>query len=171
MKSEDRNGSDTHTLGLTRRDFLGVVAAAALAATGPEFAFAASPAKSDPTETALREGWLIQSSAEVRDKGGVISTADYSAKNWYSVSVPTTVLAGLVANGEYPDIFVGDNLSRVPTHRFAASWWYRTEFGWPAGSLQTWLYFKGINYRTTSGLMGSRLPRRTGSSELIAILN
>ncbi len=133
------------------------MAAAALAASGSQSLGALPASEAMPGETLLSDGWLIQSSKEAGDGGGAISRSDYSPKNWYSVSVPCTVLAGLVANGEYPDIFVGENLSKVPTDRFAAAWWYRREFDLPARASQAWLYFKGINYRANIWLNGKQI--------------
>jgi exo-1,4-beta-D-glucosaminidase len=101
----------------------------------------------------------MQSSAVVHDKGDALSQPGYAAKSWYTISVPSTVLAGLVANGEYPDVFVGDNLSKVPTDRVAVSWWYRRELTLPAllPDQQAWLYFKGINYRANIWLNGKQI--------------
>ena len=62
----------------------------------------------------LSAGWRIQSSAKVPQAGLAISTAGFAADEWYAVTVPTTVLAGLVANGVYPDPYVGDNLKIPP---------------------------------------------------------
>ena len=79
--------------------------------------------------------------------------------DWYSVSVPSTVLAGLVASGEYSNLFYADNLNRVPKDRFTVSWWYQKQFDSPAAgeAAQTWLYFKGINYRANIWLNGKKI--------------
>jgi exo-1,4-beta-D-glucosaminidase len=158
---EDSKANKGSADGLSRREFLSVMAAAALAAAGPQLGIAAATLPAEPATTPFKDGWLIQSSAEIHDPGAAISTTNYSPQNWYSVSVPSTVLAGLVANGEYPDIFVGDNLSKVPTRRFASSWWYRKEFtvdgGPQVSGPQVWLYFKGINYRANIWLNGKQI--------------
>jgi exo-1,4-beta-D-glucosaminidase len=149
---------------LSRREFLGAVAATALAAShagilrGDDAAPVASH-MSHSGSTLLSDGWAMQSSAIVNDKGEAISISGYGTQRWYPVSVPCTVLAGLVANGEYPDIFVGDNLSKVPTDRFTVSWWYRKEFVLPqaAPGRKIWLYLKGINYRGNVWLNGKMI--------------
>jgi len=38
----------------------------------------------------------------------------FATAGWYPITVPSTVLAGLVANQVYPDPFVGDNMTRIP---------------------------------------------------------
>src|SRR5207244_11047160 len=44
----------------------------------------------------LRDGWTLQSSAKLEQKGEVISTPHFQAKSWYTVTVPTTVEAAPV---------------------------------------------------------------------------
>ena len=89
----------------------------------------------------LRDHWSIQSSANLTDDGKVISQPGYAAKDWYSTSVPSTVLAALVANKVYPDLYYGNNYMELPGVRrwdepegnpFESSWWYRTEFDLPS---------------------------------------
>ena len=153
VNKSDEPSSD----GLSRREFLGVMAAAALAAANPPLACAAEQQRG---AVLLSDGWSIQSSAVVGANGQSISRGQYSPRNWYSVTVPCTALGGLVANGEYPDIFVGENLSKVPESRFAGSWWYRKEFTIQANDAngsQTRLYFKGINYRANIWLNGKQI--------------
>jgi exo-1,4-beta-D-glucosaminidase len=156
---------------ISRRTFLGVVGATAalamthansrglLAAEQP----ATSPAR--PGTTRLSDGWRMQSSELIKETGDHLSTRDYAPTNWYPVTVPSTVLAGLVAAGEYPDLFHADNLKRVPIGRFRTSWWYRTEFTLPPGDAgrQVWLHFKGINYRANIWLNGKQIADSTGA--------
>jgi len=98
----------------------------------------------------------MQSSSQVKEGGEQLSQPGYSPDKWYPISVPSTVLAGLVASGEYPDLFHGDNLKQVPKERFSAPWWYRKEFSLSPESAgrQIWLWFKGINYRANLWLNG-----------------
>ncbi|HEY1262750.1 MAG TPA: hypothetical protein VGF06_04450, partial [Terriglobales bacterium] len=49
----------------------------------------------------LRDGWSLQSSCKVEAKGETISTPAYQPKGWYTVSVPTTVVAALVKQKVY----------------------------------------------------------------------
>src|SRR5664280_1314351 len=107
----------------------------------------------------LHEHWYIQSSANLTDNGKVISLPGYVAKEWYPTTVPTTVLAALVANKVYPDPYYGNNYLELPGiipypkrempdgSPFKVAWWYRTEFKIPADykKMHTWLQFHSIN--------------------------
>jgi exo-1,4-beta-D-glucosaminidase len=119
----------------------------------------------------LREDWHIQSSAEVKDKGEVISTVGFSARGWYPTCVPATVLAALVENKAYPDPYYGENLKSIPGYvegrwlvmpedsPFYPSWWYRTEFRLPADykGKNIFLHLDGINYRANIWLNGRKI--------------
>jgi exo-1,4-beta-D-glucosaminidase len=77
--------------------------------------------------------WQIQSSAKAQESGAEISSAGFSTKGWYPVSGRATVMAGLMENGKYKDVFHDDNLRAVEVpnaghHRFVIPWWYRTQF-------------------------------------------
>ena len=76
----------------------------------------------------LGDGWHIQSSARCGEKGEKISAPGFEPKGWYPASVPTTVLAALVKNGGYKNIYFARNLEKIPSDQFKNSWWYRKEF-------------------------------------------
>ena len=44
----------------------------------------------------LRDGWKMQSATRVTDAGVILSGPGYKTSDWYSVSVPTTVIAGFM---------------------------------------------------------------------------
>ena len=50
----------------------------------------------DASSLRLKEGWALQSSCKVEEKGEVVSSSKFVPKGWYTVSVPTTVVAALV---------------------------------------------------------------------------
>ena len=128
------------------------------------------------TRLPLREGWTLQTSAKVDAKGEAVSTAQFSPKGWYDVTVPTTVVAALVKDKTLPDPFpemnlrsfpginypVGGNFSNIPMapdSPYAVSWWYRKSFAIP-GSYKgktIWLKFDGINYRANIFLNGKQI--------------
>ncbi len=106
--------------------------------------------------TYLREGWQIQSSCRVGEKGETISTIAFKPQGWIPATVPTTVLAAQIKAGVFDSVFdaknkdpyFGMNLRQVPgttypigkmfanlpmpvDSPYACSWWYRTEFGRP----------------------------------------
>jgi len=115
--------------------------------------------------------FLMQSSAVVGEGGDSLSLVRYRAANyWFPVTVPCTVLTGLVANKVYPDPYIGMNNMLIPDasdtfnqkyhleqysylpgepNPWKKPYWYRTSFLVPAGDRGRHfeLIFKGINYR------------------------
>ena len=104
----------------------------------------------------LKDGWSTEASAKVNATGAEISLSGFDVSGWYSTTVPSTVMASLIANGEYKDIFMGDNISRVDTARFSGSWWYRNEFELERKA-NTELIFEGINYRANIWINGKQV--------------
>ena len=59
--------------------------------------------------------FLLQSSEIVTNNGADLSTANYQPKEkWFTVTVPSTVLTGLVANKVYPNPYEGLNNMLIP---------------------------------------------------------
>jgi exo-1,4-beta-D-glucosaminidase len=129
-----------------------------------------------PAKIFLREHWAIQSSAQVKEKGDVLSQTLFKPRNWYPARVPSTVVGTLVDDQVYPDPFVGMNLRLIPGCSYAiganfslrpmpedspfrVSWWYRTEFRVPAGyrGRNIWLHFDGVNFRANIWLNGQQI--------------
>jgi len=127
---------------------------------------------------ALTDGWMLQSSAKVEQKGEEISTPGFQPKSWYAASVPTIVVAALVKEKIYPDPGFGMNLRQYPgvsypigsnfsnlpmpaDSPFAVPWWYRKQFVLPAGykGQTVWLNFRGINYRANIWLNGKQIAK------------
>lgn len=112
-----------------------------------------------PFETALDDGWHIRSSAEVSEEGESLSRSGYDVQNWYPTTVPSTVLAALVKNRIYGDVFFGKNLENVPAEPFKNSWWYRKEFA--LENIEAFsharLILEGINYRANIWLNGNKI--------------
>src|SRR5438309_10406517 len=57
----------------------------------------------------LDSGWQLQSSAKATQAGSSISTTSFSPAGWYPVTVPSTVIGGLIQNGVYQDPFYSKN--------------------------------------------------------------
>ncbi len=131
----------------------------------------------------LRDGWQVQSSAQIKEKGEVVSTTKFSPQGWYRTAIPATVLTVLVNNQVYPDPDYGMNLRTIPgtsypigmnfsnlpmpaDSPFRVPWWYRTEFNVPADfrGKQVWLDFGGINFRANIWLNG----RQVGGADKVA---
>jgi len=62
----------------------------------------------------LKDNWKIQSSAQVDASGEFISIKDYGTKIWCLTEVLSNVLAALVRNGVYKNIYLGENLKSIP---------------------------------------------------------
>src|SRR6185312_4476717 len=59
--------------------------------------------------------FTLLSSAVVGAGGDSLSSVTYTPKNyWFPVTVPSTVLTGLVANKVYPDPYIGMNNMLIP---------------------------------------------------------
>jgi exo-1,4-beta-D-glucosaminidase len=108
--------------------------------------------------TELSGGWALRSADNVTDTGATISQVGYGTAGWSPVSLPSTVLAGLVANNVYQNIYFGTNLQSVPDLT-TQNWWFRGEFTAPATTAGQvyWLQFKGISYRAQIWLNGTQL--------------
>jgi exo-1,4-beta-D-glucosaminidase len=110
---------------------LAALAAASLACADDAFA----PTQVDGaagSATAIAH-WQIQSSAKAQQSGAEISSAGFSTTDWYPVSGRATVMAGLLENGTYKNVFYSDNLRAAEEpdssgNVFLIPWWYRTEF-------------------------------------------
>ncbi|MCW4017058.1 MAG: hypothetical protein NWF06_11875 [Candidatus Bathyarchaeota archaeon] len=106
------------------------------------------PDEDVPEKLFLKDNWKIQQSDLVPENGEQISSTEFNPTDWYSTSVPSTVLAALVENKVYPDPYYSTNLQLIPDLT-TTSWWYRTEFTLPQeqNSSHVWLNFDGINFK------------------------
>lgn len=111
----------------------------------------------------LEGKWQIQSAAKVKEDGKEITAMNFSAEQWYPAKVPGTVMASLVEDGVYKDIFFHNNMEHIATDPFKAPWWHRTTFELPAmapGQVVQ-LLFNGINYRASIWLNGKQVATDT----------
>ncbi|MEV4621088.1 glycoside hydrolase family 2 protein [Asanoa sp. NPDC049573] len=108
--------------------------------------------------TELTSGWRLRSATSVTDTGSTISQVGYATTGWSPVTLPSTVLAGLVANNVYQNIYFGTNLQSVPDLT-KQNWWFRGEFSAAAATpgQAYWLRFKGISYRAQIWVNGTLL--------------
>jgi exo-1,4-beta-D-glucosaminidase len=118
------------------------------------------------TPTAIAH-WQIQSSAKAQEGGADISSAGFSTEGWYPVSGRATVMAGLIENGEYPNVFYGDNLRAVEEpdasgSMFVIPWWYRSVFTVDGGApgARTLLRINGVIPAAEVWLNGRRVADR-----------
>ena len=71
------------------------------------------------------EKWEIQTSSKVSVSGADVAKSNFDAQGWYKVEGPATVMAGLIQNGMYPNVFYDVNLQSVSREDFEVPWWYR----------------------------------------------
>src|ERR1700691_1119477 len=109
----------------------------------------------------------IQSSAKAQQSGAEVSSAGYSTRDWYPVSGRATVMAGLLENGTYENVFYSDNLRAAEEpdssgNVFVIPWWYRTEFTLNQGArgTRTLLRINGIMATAHVCLNGNLLPEQ-----------
>ena len=108
----------------------------------PTNAFAPTPVGGGAGSATAIAHWQIQSSAKAQQGGAEVSSAGFSTRDWYPVSGRATVMAGLLENGKYENVFYGDNLRAVEEpdssgNMFVIPWWYRTEFTLAEGGRAT----------------------------------
>ncbi|MGH9736701.1 MAG: glycoside hydrolase family 2 protein [Candidatus Acidiferrales bacterium] len=140
------------------------------------FAALAAPSAQHNQKLFLRSGWTIQSSCKISADGAQVSSSGFVTKGWYPATVPTTVVAALVADKIYPNPYFAQNLRSIPgttypiganfsllpmaqDSPFNCSWWYRTEFTVPSAEpgRHVWLDFGGINNRANVWLNGHQI--------------
>jgi exo-1,4-beta-D-glucosaminidase len=105
----------------------------------------------------LHENWTMESAVTDASPGAEISQLGFDPSAWYKVSVPTTVIAGLLANKVYNfDPFYGRNFEKLGDPRLDKPWWFRKEFELPPSEdgKNVVLKLHGINYKANVWLNG-----------------
>lgn len=148
-------------MAISKRNIAAVLLPAVLVVSAVVFLMSScsrTPAVLEP-EILLGDGWRLQSSEQCKETGKTIATPAFNPEGWYTTKVPTTVLAALVDNGVYKDVYFGKNLENIPSDQFKKSWWYRKTFtldGQTAFSFAR-LKFEGINYSSNVWLNGQKI--------------
>ncbi len=121
-----------------------------------------TPEESVTTSRQLTDGWFIRAAADVTGNGAEVSSVGFDTSGWFATSVPSTPMAALVANGLYPDLYLGTNLEKVDSEQFEGPWWYRTEFEISVEEAEqvARLQFAGINYAADIWLNGEQIAAR-----------
>jgi len=108
----------------------------------------------------LKDDWQMQSVIKDPSPGGTVSQSTFAPNGWYKVSVPTTIIAGLLANNVYNfDPFFGRNFEKLNDPMLDKPWWFRKEFSLPASQKGKNVVLKlhGINYKANVWLNGVKL--------------
>ena len=106
----------------------------------------------------LKDDWQMQSAKRLADGGSAISLSGYRTVGWYKVSVPTTVIAGLLANKVYDfDPFYGMNFEKLKDTTLDSPWWFRREFTLSTADKGKDVVLKlhGINYKANVWFNGT----------------
>ncbi len=112
----------------------------------------------------LRDGWAMQSSLAGGITGQAASQKGFNTKEWYKVSVPTSIIGGLLANHVYDfDPFYDTNLAKIAGPQFDTTWWFRKEFSLPAGQKgkNVVITMHGINYKANIWFNGTLIADTT----------
>ncbi len=109
--------------------------------------------------------WLLQDAGKVTTLPAQASLPSFKPANWYTATVPGTVLTTLVDNKVYPEPLYGENMRQIPESLNKTTWWYRTTLTIPAshrGRL-TFLHFGGINYAAEIWVNGHQAGTTRGA--------
>lgn len=112
----------------------------------------------------LKDDWHMQSATKVTANGNTISQSKFQPQGWYKVSVPTTIIAGLLANKAYNfDPFYGMNFEKLNDPILDKPWWFMKEFALPASQKGKTVILKlhGINYKANIWLNGVKIADST----------
>lgn len=103
------------------------------------------------------KNWQVFSSDGLQVNGAAISSSTYKVENGYEIEIPATIMAALVRNDVYKDVFFGDNLKKISDEPFQIPWWYRKTFeiGKDKNGSFYNLSFEGLNYKANVWLNGS----------------
>ncbi|MCW2944835.1 MAG: beta-mannosidase [Actinoallomurus sp.] len=154
---------------MARSPLLIVAVSAVVAATAAPSAKAAPPHRPSAAviapkvgATDLNTGWKIQSSAVAGGSGARISRPEYATTGWLPIARPETLMAGLVENGRYPNVFYSDRLKTVPTGQFNVNWWYRNQLTvHPRRDGRTFLAMNGVLGTADLWVNGTKVADRS----------
>lgn len=105
----------------------------------------------------LKDNWQMQSVLKDPSPGKTIAQNDFIPKDWYKISVPSTIIAGLLANNVYDfDPFFGQNFEKLKDPKLDKPWWFRKVFSLPKSEegKNVILRLHGINYKANVWLNG-----------------
>ena len=118
-------------------------------------------------EYQLSKGWEMIEGYKVRAAEKSVVAQDLDTSEWYSATVPGTVLTTLVDQGVYPDPYWGLNNLLIPDTLCRMDWWYRNSFNIPRNKKgeKVKLILNGINYKAEIWFNRQLLGTMTGAFE------
>jgi Exo-beta-D-glucosaminidase Ig-fold domain/Glycosyl hydrolases family 2/Concanavalin A-like lectin/glucanases superfamily/Glycosyl hydrolases family 2, sugar binding domain/Glycosyl hydrolases family 2, TIM barrel domain len=124
-------------------------------------------------EWVLSGAWRLRPAPDVAGTGESVSQSQFSTRNWWTATVPGTVLTTMIDQGVYPDPDYGLNNLAIPESLNKQDYWYRTEFSAPhdwsndspngSNGRRLTLTFEGINYAASVWLNGKPLGSIKGA--------
>ncbi|MDG5800755.1 glycoside hydrolase family 2 TIM barrel-domain containing protein [Marinilabiliaceae bacterium ANBcel2] len=106
--------------------------------------------------TRLDDGWQLFSSDSIDVSGEIISQKDFDATFGYPVTVPATIVHGLMQNGYFEDIFDPFIVENMDSEPYEVPWWYRKVFNIDDVTSQDFyqITFEGINFKANIWING-----------------
>jgi exo-1,4-beta-D-glucosaminidase len=107
----------------------------------------------------LSKDWILFSSENLDVSNLQIVQPNYKPPKYYKTDIPKTVLATLVENDIYKNIYFDNNLEKISTKQFNVPWWYKKVFNVDE-NLQEKNYrlkFNGINYKANIWVNGKQI--------------
>lgn len=100
-------------------------------------------------EYQLSKGWEMIEGHKARGAKESVLAPNLDTSDWYTATVPGTVLTTLVEQGVYPDPYWGLNNLLIPDTLCRMDWWYRNTFSIPRSDKgeKIKLILNGINYK------------------------
>ena len=134
----------------------------AVASAEPKGPVAAVAVAAAPGDSTVIPGFLLRSSGQTGDSGATISTPGYNTSGWLPVAARSTVFAGQVQAGLFPNPYFSTNMRDVPTSAYNVPWWYRADLtlGSEAG-LRTYLNLTGVLSKADVFVNGSQIATNT----------
>lgn len=107
--------------------------------------------------TYINEEWSMFSSEKVSADGELIASPQFDQTSGYPVTLPATVMHGLMQNGLFPDIFEPGVLEEMDKSPYEVPWWYRRELQIDELGDDDFyqLTFEGLNYKANIWLNGA----------------
>ncbi len=107
----------------------------------------------------LNKNWILFPAPKLNTDKSQISSPDYLPEKYYTTDIPKTVLAALVDNGVYKNIYFDQNLKKIPHKQFTYNWWYKKNFYINKNLINKFftLKFNGINYKANIWINGKQI--------------
>lgn len=116
--------------------------------------------RSGAHQMVLKDGWNMQSALKVKADGAAITDGSYQPTGWLTISVPSTIIGGLMANHYYDfDPFMGQNFKKLSDPAMDKPWWFRKAFTIDPSYKDKNIVLKlqGINYKANVWLNGKKI--------------